>query len=84
MESQGKYCSLTDGTYTHLYAVSSCKAIVHGSGKRSGTSLKVAPKYLFCCGNSCNKANKQTKAPFCAKMSLVGVVNPVCFLLFKK
>ena len=45
---------------------------------------KVAPKYLFCRGNSCNKANKQTKAPFCAKMSLVGVVNPVCFLLFKK
>ena len=38
---------------------------------------KVAPKYLFCCGNSCNKANKQIKAPFCAKMSLVGVVNPV-------
>ena len=29
---------ITDGTYTHLYAVSSCKAIVHGSGKRSGTS----------------------------------------------
>ena len=46
--------------------------------------MKLLLKYLFCCGNSANKANKQTEAPFCAKMSLVGVANPVCFLLFKK